>query len=248
MLKVNTAVFCNEPERILTLHEHDCHQIICYYSGSGSFFANGRYYNVDKGTVIYLPPKMPHKDFVKNKELQYISILFETDEELFGNDLIMLDDNIHMDLYNDIRQVAVYNQLSVDVFEDVRDMLFRAVCTKLSALAKLSKDEKAVHEYQTMIIENIARSKFTVNDFMESQPLTRSNVSRKFKAVTNGTTKQFFDEQKIEYAKQLIMNDEDNTTDTEKIAKMCGYDEYYYFSRLFKQRTGMTMAEFRKKK
>lgn len=248
MLKINTAVFCNNPERILTLHEHDCHQIICYYSGTGSLFANGRYHNVDTGTVVYLPPKMKHKDFVKNKNLNYISILFETDEALFDKHMIMLSDNAHMDMYNAIRQVTVYNQLGDESFDPIKDMLFRAVCIKMIELAKLSKDARSVHEYQTTIIENIARTDFTVNDFMESQPLTRSNVSRKFKAVTKGTTKQFFDEQKIEYAKQLIMNDDDNSADTEKIAKMCGYDEYYYFSRLFKQRTGMSMTEFRKKK
>ena len=247
MLKINTAVFCNNPERILTLHEHDCHQIICYYSGTGSLYANNRYYNINHGTVVYIPPKMSHKDFVRNKDLQYISILFDSDEPIFENKFIIVDDNAHMDLYNETRQVAVYNQLG-DKYSDLRDMMFKIVCTKIVTFSKMNKDERSVHEYQTTIIENIAKSDFTVNDFMESQPLTRSNVSRKFKAVTKGTTKQFFDEQKIEYAKQLIMNDEENTADSVKIAKMCGYDEHYYFSRLFKQRTGMTIAEFRKRK
>ena len=248
MLKINTAVFCNSPERSLVLHEHDCHQIICYYTGKGSLYANNRYYNLNRASAVYIPPKMPHKDFVRSEGLQYISILFDTDEPIFSDKFLIVDDGHNSDLFNETRQVVVYNQLGDPDYDEIKDLLFRTVCKKIAAYGKLNKDERSVHEYKTMIVENIAKSSFTVNDFMESQPLTRSNVSRKFKAVTNGTTKQFFDEQKIEYAKQLIINDKDNTADVEKIARMCGYDEHYYFSRLFKMHTGMTISEFRKKK
>ena len=147
MLKINTAIFCNDLEKSSTLHVHDCHQIICYYMGRGSLYANNKYYNVNHSSVVYVPPKMSHKDYVRNANLQYISILFDTDEPLFDNKFMMVEDNKHEDMYNELRQVAIYNQLKQDEYSEIRDLLFRTVCNKINSFARMSKDERAVHEY-----------------------------------------------------------------------------------------------------
>lgn len=248
MIKINTAVLYSNIDEASGIHEHDCHQLVYYCNGNGTMNVNGKSHKVSNGTVVYIPPKTAHRDYIKRVGLQYISVLFDTDENLFGGSVAVTTDNKYHDIYNELRQVVIYNQFGEDSYTKIRDMLFAAACNTVAIYAGMDKNERIVHEYKTAIIENIGDADFTVNDFMNNQDITRSNVSRRFKAVTKGTTKNFFDEQKIEYAKQILLNDENDSITSEKIAKKCGYDEHYYFSRLFKQRTGMSISEFKNKK
>lgn len=245
MTALKAAIFSDSSEKQKP-HAYNCHRLLCYYSGEGKMQLQDKKYPVGINSVIYIPPAVSHSDYAEKSELEYISILFETDTEISnGNALFIENDS---SFYSELRQIVVCNQLGSPAYARIRDSLLDAVINKLILFGKMSKDELAVFKYEVSIVETIAKSERTITDFMNCQDITRSNISRRFKTVTDETAKKFMDDQKIEYAKQLMLHDSANEKSTEDIARLCGYEEEYYFSRIFKNKTGMSIAEFIRKK
>ena len=67
---------------------------------------------------------------------------------------------------------------------------------------------------------------------------------RKFKIIFGISPSQYVRKIRIDYAKELLML---NQYSVSEIAAMTGYENVYYFSRIFKEITGMSPTEFRKK-
>lgn len=69
-------------------------------------------------------------------------------------------------------------------------------------------------------------------------------LSRLFKKETGKNFVDYLTDHRIERAKALIV-----TSDLKnyEIADHVGYDDYRYFSQVFKKKTGMTIGEYRRK-
>ena len=72
----------------------------------------------------------------------------------------------------------------------------------------------------------------TLTSISRTMGLSREYVSFLFKREMNTTLTEFIHSQKMLLAKQLILNREMELT---AIARYLGYENYSYFSRLFKQ-------------
>ena len=82
----------------------------------------------------------------------------------------------------------------------------------------------------------------SVSQIAKRFSLSESGLKKMFsKDVGCGVT-DFFNNMKIEKAKEYIREDEKNFT---QIADELGFGSIHYFSRLFKKKTGMTLTEYR---
>ncbi|OGV32849.1 MAG: hypothetical protein A2020_08045 [Lentisphaerae bacterium GWF2_45_14] len=68
------------------------------------------------------------------------------------------------------------------------------------------------------------------------------NFRKQFKAQTGMSPWQYFLKLKINNAKTLLLN---STLNIKQIAEMIGFENQYYFSRIFKEKAGMSPTEFR---
>jgi len=91
------------------------------------------------------------------------------------------------------------------------------------------------------IAENI-ENKLYVNEIAEYLGLSVGHLSRIFKAATGYSVIEYINRQKIDKAKQLF---ESKTSSVRDAAAAVGIADEKYFSRLFKQYTGMTASEYK---
>jgi len=68
------------------------------------------------------------------------------------------------------------------------------------------------------------------------------NFRKQFKAQTGTGPKQYFLRLKINNSKTLLLN---TALNIKQIAEMTGFESQYYFSRIFKEKTGTSPSEFR---
>lgn len=245
MIKITTAMFCNDLQNN-DFANRDCHQVIYCAEFEGRYTTVNKRYQVHNGTVIYIPPKTPCSRLHGKGNVHFARIMFETDEFFKEEKTIVVSDNASGDLGREIRQVVVWGQLDSNPrYLSLQQQMCNVVFTKIEMLEDMTTCDIEVDDYKSDIIENISNTSFMVNDFMLGANITRSNVSKKFKIATNETAKQFFNRKKMEYAEQLILNDLGKKVVLEELAAMCGYDEQYYFLRLFKKHTGMSPEEYR---
>ena len=114
---------------------------------------------------------------------------------------------------------------------------------------KINEEESASTRYEPRIrkackqmVEAIEKP-FDSESFARSNGISHTSFRRHFKAQMGMAPIQYLLELRMRKAKGLLMQ---TTLPIQIIAEECGFDNPLYFSRLFKQRTGLSPSEIRK--
>jgi two-component system response regulator YesN len=94
----------------------------------------------------------------------------------------------------------------------------------------------------TNYIEANLTQKLTLEDVSKAANLTKEYTAYLFKKETGKTVTSYINERKMLLAKELIDNGKMTLSD---VALHLSFENYNYFSRLFKKNTGMTPLEYR---
>ncbi|QGQ98321.1 response regulator [Paenibacillus psychroresistens] len=84
----------------------------------------------------------------------------------------------------------------------------------------------------------------SLNHYARKYHLNPDYLSRLFKEESHKNFIDYVKEIRVERAKALLIKDVNRNYE---IAEMVGYDDYRYFSQVFKKMTGMTLSEYREK-
>ena len=93
--------------------------------------------------------------------------------------------------------------------------------------------------------ENLSNSDANVGDMAAAAAVSRSGLLRKLKQTMGVTPQELLSEARVKHACQLLRSTEKNVSE---IAYACGFTDPKYFSRSFKQSTGLSPSEFREGK
>lgn len=99
-----------------------------------------------------------------------------------------------------------------------------------------------LHKFEQLIKEKYKRQKSAIA-YAETMNISVKHLNRICKETIGKTTTDFILERVILEAKRQILYSENNLTE---IAWDLGYDDYSYFSKLFKQKSGMSPSQFQK--
>ncbi|MBV7274380.1 helix-turn-helix transcriptional regulator [Clostridium sp. PL3] len=83
--------------------------------------------------------------------------------------------------------------------------------------------------------------KITVTELSELVKLSPTYLSEAFKDVTGYSIIKFFNKIKIDRAKELIIEGDKKI---KEVAGLMGYNDEFYFSRMFKNIEGISPSEF----
>src|SRR5262249_27745730 len=106
-----------------------------------------------------------------------------------------------------------------------------------------SSPEQRVRAAVETIQENMSGD-LNLAELAKRSFMSVSHFSHVFKEATGESPKSYLIKERIEKAKKLLSQTEEPAQD---IAHRLGYDSTYFFYRQFKQRTGLTTAEYRRR-
>lgn len=92
-----------------------------------------------------------------------------------------------------------------------------------------------------LYLEEHLRESVSIEEICRENLIGRSQLQKMFREHHNCGVIEFFSKMKIEFAKQLIRENNMNFT---QISDFLGYSSIHYFSRQFKKITGMTPSEY----
>ena len=133
-------------------------------------------------------------------------------------------------------------------YEDLLNMNLRHIFLMINRFLKegteldsdaLNEIERATHYFNENYNQNIC-----IKDYAADRHMSDCWFNRTFKKVTKVTPIQYIISLRITSAINLLENTDHNI---KQIASMVGYDDEYYFSRLFKKSTGLSPTAYRKK-
>lgn len=105
-------------------------------------------------------------------------------------------------------------------------------------------NERFLQKLNSIIKENISNSELDINFICSSIGMSRASFYNKLKSVTDISANDYINKVRLEYAKSLIIS---TNMSFIEISFKSGFTSSNYFSRLFKQYTGMTPTQFRNK-
>ena len=166
-----------------------------------------------------------------------ISFLIELNSYL--QDLNLSDTDLHMHLNNVLSRILLCQDHKSSAHCMTEYMEWLTGLLNQFDEQSLSKD--VIREIQIFIRQHYAEN-ISLNSLAEQFFLHPNYLSRLFKEKTGQNFVDFLTEVRMEKVKELLKNSDRKIIE---ICDMAGYDNPRYFSKVFKQYTGMTPKEFR---
>jgi len=229
------------------------YQIIYITKGEGAFSSAGNSWDVQPGSMLLVLPGIIHS-YKPKKETgwqeywagfkgSYFNKLakegFLTEERLFFN--IGLSDSL----------ISLFTR----IFEEVKSQkpLYQmkacsAILTLISEMLSRSRRQeqpdffRQIVEKAKIIMETNIYGATNIPNIASQIGVSTSRLNEIFKQFTSMTPYQYFIQLKIHKAEEILS--EENISVKEAAWRM-GFDDQYYFSRLFKNKTGVSPSDWK---
>lgn len=245
------------------------YQIYYILDGERFFYSNNKSYRMSKGTLSFIDKKMiPFTNVIGGKYHERILIEIEETWLISAGSVMELD---LKGFFTDLHGVLQMNSQHQEVIEkklkkmkhvlqekrpyaaaEVKELLLSIIIMILNGAGtrpdeyhtpggKMMRYAK-VKEIMYYIMEHYSEI-YGLEDLAGIFYLDKSYLSRIFKEVTNFTVNEFINLQKVDRARNLLL---DESLSIEDISKKLGYERHSYFDRVFKKYTGMSPLQYRK--
>lgn len=221
-------------------HKHKNYEIIVYTRGKGVFRANTKEIETAPGKIMIIPPGTAHSSLSVSKHFERIYINGE-----FNHLFKMTSPTVIFDSPNseglELARMIYNNRFSN------REYITSLISAFTHFLLSRINIENEIFLATKNIIEEITDN-FYDYDIELSSILKKSGYSEdyiraQFKKITGKTPTEFLTETRISHACYLI-DTYRNSVSLADISEKCGYTDYVYFSRRFKQIMGVSPRKY----
>ena len=240
---------------------HDFPELLYIERGSYNMSVNGTVHKLCAGDAIIYSPGAPHFS-AKSPEADVFIMSFELEakhELSFYNKVISLDFKEREEI-RDIIEEAVpcftrrpkgtgfhgmtlnegVSKFTLEKIKKKLEFFLLALAEKCASRKKKSYGED-IERVKKFCLENLDKS-LSLEEIAWGVGMSISKLKLLFRNF--GGAISFFNEMKIDKAKQLIDKGDLNFTE---ISNRLGFQSLHYFSRLFKKKTGLSPSEYAKK-
>lgn len=223
--------------------------IVFVLDGEAEYSIDGQQYLLHKNDLYIFSPNLPRTGKTSpHNPWSFISIMFdmelnETARNLFNCSVLAWH---NMEACQKLFSEASKTWTS-------RDPLFKTKCNilltdilyqlLLSSLSHRDVPHIKKLEYARSIIQENFKKELSVEALASTVDMSVSYFRRLFHKVYGYSPMQYITNLRIEYARDLLLSGEVNVTEA---AHISGFDDIYYFSRLFKAKTGVSPSKLQK--
>ena len=104
-----------------------------------------------------------------------------------------------------------------------------------------SPDKAFIENIVDILNKNMADENFSVEQFSQSMGMSRMQLHRKLKALTDQSASEFIRNFRLAKAKELISGSQMTVSE---VAYSCGFNNLSYFSKCFKEKFGSLPSQF----
>ncbi|ALU26031.1 helix-turn-helix domain-containing protein [Myroides odoratimimus] len=249
-------------------HRHDFYVCMIFTKGSGTHEIDFQSYEIQPGMVFMLAPGQTHS-WILSEDIdgyiffhtqEYFDLFFvrETIREypvfrsayypngfLLNEESSVLVENLMKRMTDEVSQpnwkknFSLVNLASLFYIECNRQLLEG---NSFSAVPNLQYNQH-LHHFENLLEKNF-RTEKSAAVYAEWMNMTQKHLNRVCKTLLDKTTTDIIIDRIVLEAKRMLIYTGKSFSE---IAMMLGYDDYSYFSKVFKKRTGISPKEFLKK-
>lgn len=224
-----------------TSHKHRVYEIIVYIDGEGIFYTEDKNFFVSKGNIAIIPPDTFHHSSLENC-LERIYINGEFNQIFNLTSPAIISDNSK-------KEGTALAKMIYDNRYQHPDYV-AALCSAFAhfLLQNIKMEDSigmVVNEIINEITENFHDCNINLANILKKSGYAEDYIRAQFKKITGKTPTEFLTDARIHHACYL-MDIYKNSLPLSQIAEKCGYDDYIYFSRRFKQVIGVSPRTYKK--
>jgi AraC-like DNA-binding protein len=234
-MKITVGFLKNEYPK----HDHKFYEIVIYTKGGGTVSINESKIPFSVGTIIVLPPSTMHESLSKN-EFERIYINGSFDWILKNSEPIILQGSSTSDglllaelIYRSRFESSDYVSALVNAF----------IGFILQSIDIDDKMNEAIKLIANEITESFHDSELNLNRLLTKSGYSEDYIRSEFKKAIGKTPTAFLTETRISHA-CMLMDIYKTSLSLTEIAEKCGYIDYTYFSRRFKEIMGISPREY----
>lgn len=253
--KINTKYHC-----------HDFMELSYVISGTGTYKINNEYFKVKTGDLLPFNPNVYHREYVaQGEELHELHIgIKDFRLDYLPKDYLMKEN--FLGLINLLKEKDNFFNCCKEIIEEQRkcepgyDLILKTLAMKLMVIIlRETGDFKSIETHKSCTFEsseknNIVRTiiSFMNENYMDDISLDKISrnmylspvyISKIFKEETGDSPINYLIKIRLEKASYMLQDD--NGMSIKKISKMVGYEDAYYFSKLFKKYYGNSPLKFK---
>ncbi len=248
------------PGRLGTPHRHRHFELLFILKGRRGLRMGGRGYVAGPGDVMIFRPGDVHEEFPRSKRISYIVLRFSAEElaragaafpDTSGlGPVFSLPDRERFErLFNrmvlECRGTEPDAQLLLGAYITEFVVLFGRAARKLAAAGARggSSGPDRVLAAAELIRGNLGRE-LRLDELARASFMSLSHFAHRFREEVGAPPRRFMIAERIERARRLLAATDRSAQD---ISRELGYESPYFFYRQFRQKTGMTTGEFRRR-
>lgn len=244
-MKCSIKYVCNynhNASTFVTLHNHDCYELVYYVKGSGTTKIGKKDYSYKKGDFVLMRPNTPHDEsHTELSEMLYIGFAYE------GN-------HIHLEngLYQDKRNIKIYHLLK-QIKEEATDQeayhetkifhLINEIVIEFARITGATKTKGNDLSYVKNYIDEHYNQQIDHTMLAELSGYSYHHFRHLFKEKTGLSPQSYIINERVKSAKRLLANTDLSILD---ISHECGFSNESQFSSIFKRTLGQTPTGYRK--
>ena len=222
-------------------HEHDTWELIYCTGQEGELRFDDFSLPYVKGTVAVIPPYTPHSN-VSQAGFTNIHVNLADATLNFRRPVVIRDDGNRSIL-------SVFTGIFFQYYENAeqRETLLAAYGNLLAAFLltyrETSSLSQVVQQIESHIIRHYADPGYALDDYLKSLPYNYDYLRKLFQKEMGMTPHKFLTDRRLQTAAAMLRSQYNDGNVTE-VARLCGFREPLYFSRLFKQKYGLSPSFF----
>lgn len=227
---------------------HMTKYVIPYYDftfvlkGEVTYAVDGKKYVLRENDAIFIKPGSARERFETESNVKYVSFNFTAHDDSH------LPTPTHLVgvISHDIRKlISVFSASHISNIYSTRGKvinLLNYILLEINDILGFESNNKHIIEIIKYINEHISEP-ITLSTVSNKVNLSKEYTAHIFKEETGKTVTEYINERKLFIAKEMILG---TAYPLEHICKRLGYDNYSYFSRVFKKQFDITPRDMRK--
>ncbi len=238
-------ICCNKVEKDIhsyVEHSHTNWEIIYQLSGNVDCIIDGKTIPMSKNDVLIVPPNISHKGVAHSTFKDISFSARHLDFHHTKPKLIHDYDGSVRTLINLLYKLGLEKNAS---YEQAADSLIQTIVFFLKKNDKKRYMHEFLHIIENSIYENLSNADFSISYLCKKLGYNMDYVRRCFKSEFGETPLEYITNLRLKNAKNLL--EQEFFHSMQEISAECGFNDYFYFSKVFKSKYSLSPRDYRKK-
>lgn len=234
------------------MHTHDCYEIYCFLEGDAKYSVEGNFYDLRPGDILIMKKAEAHSLIIKSSQPYGRYVINFSPEAVLG------ENSAELLRFIDERPLGKFNRFPASMFKQKNWLYY------LESLCKADLNEQRI--YLTVLLNELKKAypdikstrliddcfssvigyindhiteNITLADICDFSFLSKSQLNRKFRAITGTTAWEYITVKRLLLAKEGLKNGKRPTV----VYLECGFNDYSTFYRAYRLKFGVSPTD-----